>query len=55
MLLKATILLAFGRVPAGEMVWPRKSASVAPIFSFDGENLRLCCRSCLKISLVLTT
>lgn len=39
MRLRAATLETLGRVPAGEIVWPRKSASVAPIFAFDGESL----------------
>ena len=40
-LTRAATLLALSRKPAGEMVWPRKPASVAPIFSFDGERVAL--------------
>lgn len=37
-------LAAFGRTPAGEKMWPRKSASVEPICAFDSDSLRLCWR-----------
>ena len=43
---------AFGMVPVGEMVCPRKSASVAPIVAFEGEILRLCFRRRRKKSFV---
>ena len=39
---KAETLTAFGRIPAGEMEWPRTFASVAPRRAFEGESLRLC-------------
>ena len=43
-LIKATNLSAFGHTPAGEMEWPKNSASVASRPAFVGENLRLCLR-----------
>ena len=51
--MRAAALLALGQMPAGEMVWPGKSVSVAPIFALDGENFRRYFRNCLKIFLML--
>ena len=43
-LIKAGNLSAFGHTPAGEIEWPKHSASVASRPAFVGENVRLCLR-----------
>ena len=52
---KADTFSAFGRTPAGEMEWPRKSVSVAPRLAFEGKSLRLCLSSRSKRARVVVT
>ena len=49
--ISASTVFAFGMMPAREVVSPRKSASVAPMETFEGERLRLCVRRHGKNSL----
>ena len=35
--ISSSTFCAFGMIPAGEMVGPRKSASVAPVETFKGK------------------
>ena len=49
------IFSAFGRTPAGEIEWPKRSVSVAPRRALEGENVRLCLRRRSKSARMVLT
>ena len=53
--IKAETFSALGRIPPGEMKWPRKFAVVAPSRAFEVESLRLCLRRRSKRARIIFT